>query len=139
MIERRPFGGEEVLFEVADEVWRSLGPEDWLAAIEAHPRIGEREARSASRTTWSREEQSGMSTATDEVRGALAEGNRIYEAKFGHLFLICATGRSAEEMLAALRERLENDSATELRIAAEEQRKITRLRLEKLVRKPAGG
>ena len=82
---------------------------------------------------WARQEQSGMATAAAETRQALAEGNQAYERRFGHVFLICATGRSAEEMLAELRRRLGHDPARELKVAAGEQAKITRLRLEKLV------
>lgn len=132
MLARRPFGDDRALFETADEVWRGLGPDDWLEAFAAHPRIGERERRDSPTAEWSGEEQSGVGTAEAATRRALADGNRAYEEKFGHVFLICATGKSAGEMLAALEERLENDPGTELRVAAEEQRKITRLRLEKL-------
>lgn len=134
MLARRPFGDDGTLFEAADEVWRELEPDDWREAFAAHPRIGERGRRGSGTAEWSREEQSGVSAAAEATRRALAEGNRAYEEKFGHVFLICATGKSGEEMLAALRERLGNDPETELRVAAEEQRKITRLRLEKLAR-----
>ena len=135
MLARRPFGEDARLFEAAEEVWWSLGPEDWREAFAAHPRIGERVpsgAQDAEAEAWSREEQAGVEGSADATRRALAEGNRAYEERFGHVFLIYASGKSGEEMLAALRERLENDPEEELRIAAGEQAKITRDRLEKL-------
>ena len=135
MIVRRPFGTLHVLFQTADDVWWSLGPDDWREAFDHHPRIGE-EAAAAPRAerakAWSSEEQQGASAASADVRAALAEGNREYEHRFGHIYLVCATGRSAEELLGMLRARLTNDPATELRVAAGEQAKITRLRLEKM-------
>ncbi|MEJ7811472.1 MAG: 2-oxo-4-hydroxy-4-carboxy-5-ureidoimidazoline decarboxylase [Gemmatimonadaceae bacterium] len=134
--DRRPFASADALRAAADEVWWSLGPGDWLEAFRAHPRIGEREAaapRGAGSRAWSDGEQAGMRDAAAEVRAALAEGNREYEARFGHIFIVCATGRSAGEMLALLTRRLGNEPAEELRAAAEEQRKITRLRLDKLL------
>lgn len=134
MLRRRPFGDDAALFDAADESWWSLDADDWLEAFAGHPRIGEREATASEAAEWSREEQSGVAGAAAETRRALAEANRAYEEKFGRVFLICATGKSAAEMLAALRERMANDPETELRVAAEEQRKITRLRLEKLGR-----
>jgi OHCU decarboxylase len=110
-------------------VWLGLGPEDWLEAFAAHPRIGEAGGASAD---WSRQEQAGVGGDTD-VQERLARGNADYEARFGHVFLISAAGRDAPEILAALTERLGNDPATELRVAAEEHRRITRLRLERLM------
>lgn len=125
----RPFKSWLPLTETADRIWNGLSADEWTAAFRAHPRIGE----TKSRARWSAQEQSGVQRATDETLRALDEGNRAYEQKFGHVFLICATGKSADEMLAALRARINNDAKTELQIAAEEQRKITHLRLEKLV------
>ena len=125
----RPYASWDSLVEKADRVWQSLPAEEWLEAFRAHPRIGEKKASAR----WTAQEQSGTRAASAETMNALAEGNRQYEEKFGHVFLICATGRSADEMLANLRERISNDAKRELAIAAEEQRKITRLRLEKLV------
>lgn len=124
--------------EAAERAWWGLPPADWTEAFGAHPRIGEAgndggRRRATGAPAWPQEEQSGAADATAEARRALAEGNRKYEKRFGHVFLICATGRHAEEMLAELRRRLHNDPAAELRIAAGEQAKITRLRLEKLV------
>ena len=123
----RPYSSWEDLVTRAASTWASLGEADWLEAFGAHPRIGERKAG------WSQQEQSGTRSASDETMRELAELNRAYEEKFGFVFLICATGKSADEMLASLRERLEHTRDEEVRIAAEEQRKITELRLEKLV------
>jgi OHCU decarboxylase len=128
MIAARPFASREALLDRSDRAWRSLASQDWLQAFAAHPRIGERSA-----TGWAAGEQAGARGAPPEVLARLAEANRAYEARFGHIFIVCATGRSAEEMLALLDARLENAPDAELRIAAEEQRKITRLRLEKLL------
>jgi OHCU decarboxylase len=126
----RPYAQVAALQEAADRVWTALGPEDWLEAFAAHPRIGEGGGRSPA---WSRQEQSGVGGAGRDVQEALAKGNAEYEARFGHVFLIAAAGRSAEEILAQLQERLGNDPATELRVAAGEHRRITRLRIEKLM------
>lgn len=135
MLARRPFGSLGGVLDAAREMWWSLAPDDWLEAFSHHPRIGERRAATADAraTRWSADEQQGATTTTDAVRDALARGNREYERRFGHIYLICASGRSAEEMLALLRERLANDPATELRVAAAEQEKITELRLRKLL------
>jgi allantoicase len=136
MAARRPFAGESDLFEAADKTWSALGLEDWLKAFLHHPPIGETRAKakqSATASRWSAKEQSSAQKAAPEVLEALAAQNRDYSEKFGYVFLICATGKSSDEILDALRQRLPNDPDTELRIAAEEQRKITRLRLEKLL------
>jgi OHCU decarboxylase len=125
----RPYADLAALQRAADEVWLGLGPEDWQEAFAAHPRIGEGGGAAAD---WSRQEQAGVGDA-DDVRERLARGNAEYEARFGHVFLISAAGRDATEILAALTERLGNDPATELRVAAEEHRRITRLRLERLM------
>jgi OHCU decarboxylase len=125
----RPYADLAALQRAADEVWLGLGPEDWLEAFAAHPRIGEAGGASAD---WSRQEQAGVGGASD-VQERLARGNADYEARFGHVFLISAAGRDATEILAALTDRLGNDPATELRVAAEEHRRITRLRLERLM------
>jgi OHCU decarboxylase len=126
----RPYADLAALERAADAVWAGLEPEDWLEAFAAHPRIGEGGGRSP---TWSRQEQSGVGGAGQDVQEALARGNAAYEARFGHVFLIAAAGRSADEILAELRARLGNDPATELRVAAGEHRRITRLRIEKLM------
>lgn len=127
MTARRPFGSTERLAQVADEVWWSLEPGDWLEAFSHHPRIGERASG------WARDEQTGARGASDETAKALATLNHEYERTFGHVFLIFATGKTADEMLAALKDRLNNDAATELRNGAVEQSKITKRRLEKLL------
>jgi 2-oxo-4-hydroxy-4-carboxy-5-ureidoimidazoline decarboxylase len=136
MAERRPFRDAESLYAAADEVWKGLGPADWREAFAHHPRIGDRGAlrsRSASTRQWAKGEQAGVDAASEDVLEALARGNRDYEARFGHIFVVCATGKSAPEMLSLLRERLRNEPEREARIAAGEQAKITRLRLEKLL------
>ena len=137
MVEGRPYETAEQLCEAADRVWRELSPEDWLDAFRHHPKIGEKTAatgNSAEAQRWSSAEQSGTKDARAELLGELAAGNRRYEARFGFIFIVCATGKSTEEMLALLRERLQNEPGAEIRIAAEEQRKIMRLRIEKLLR-----
>lgn len=138
MVARRPFGSRAAVDAAADESWRSLEPSDWLEAFASHPRIGERS--SASRegergSAWAAGEQSGMERAGEDLRDLLAAANREYEERFGHIYIVCATGRSAEEMLGLARERLRNSPADELSIAAAEQWKITRLRLDKLLDK----
>jgi OHCU decarboxylase len=133
---RRPFADAAALLAAADEAWWSLAPEDWHEAFRAHPRIGERKAapaQGARAAGWSAQEQSSAASAGDDVAAALAEGNRAYEQRFGHIYIVCATGKTADEMLAILRARLANDPATELRAAAAEQARITKLRLEKLL------
>ena len=136
MAEARPFRDAAALFAAAERTWWDLGRDDWLEAFRAHPRIGERDAatpQGAEARAWSEREQAGMARAPEEVRTALDKGNREYEERFGHIFIVCATGKRAEEMLALLAARLANDPDTELRVAADEQRKITRLRLERLL------
>jgi OHCU decarboxylase len=114
----------------ADSVWADLSSSDWLEAFAAHPRVGESGGHSPDS---SRREQSRVTGAGDETLGLLAEENRQYEARFGHVFLISAAGRTADDVLVALRQRVNNDPATEVKAAAEEQRKITRLRLERML------
>ncbi len=136
MADRRPFDSMDDLLRNADDVWRSLGARDHLEAFGHHPRIGESAAnapRADPTGTWSAFEQSGMARAPDALRDRIARGNDEYFAKFGFVFLICATGRSAEEMHAELQRRLGSDRSTELANAAEQQRLITRLRLERLL------
>jgi len=130
MLAARPFASDAELLATAERVWWGLGRADWLEAFATHPRIG---AWEKAMTDWARGEQAGAAGAADATRAALAQGNRAYEDRFGHVFLISATGKTADELLGALRGRLTNDPATELRVAAEEQAKITRLRLDKLV------
>ena len=132
MLAARPFASDAELLAAAERVWWGLGPTDWLEAFAAHPRIGDRGSGGAL-TDWARHEQAGADGAAGATLAALAQGNLTYEERFGHVFLISATGKTADEMLGALRGRLANDPATELRVAAAEQAKITRLRLDKLV------
>jgi 2-oxo-4-hydroxy-4-carboxy-5-ureidoimidazoline decarboxylase len=132
MVERRPFRSREGLLEAARDVWFSLTPADWLEAFTHHPKIGDRESlrrRFAAGGDLSEKEQAGLNGASADVLDVLADANERYLAKFGYIFIVCATGRSAAEMLAMLRERLNNDPEAEMRIAAEEQAKITELRL----------
>ena len=132
----RPFDDEDALFHSAERVWQTLPLDAVREAFDAHPRIGERKAaapQTAAAQAWSEHEQAGMRNAAPDMAAEMASLQAEYEARFGHIFLICASGRSADEMLAALRARLRNDPVTEMRIAAEEQRMITRLRLERLV------
>jgi 2-oxo-4-hydroxy-4-carboxy-5-ureidoimidazoline decarboxylase len=127
MVRSRPFATDPAVFEAAERVWWRLTPADWRDAFAQHPRIGKRGGGA-----WSEQEQAGTASASDGVRRALAEGNRQYEDRFGHVFLICATGLSADYILGELTRRLTNDPAREVQVAAAEQAKITRLRLEKL-------
>jgi len=131
MAARRPFHSETELVETADQICASLEREDWLEAFVAHPRIG---GVAGGGSDWLADEQSGMGSADDRVQQRLAEANREYEHRFGHIFIVCATGKSAGEMLALLDERLHNAADRELTIAAAEQRQITRLRLRKLLK-----
>jgi OHCU decarboxylase len=134
MAAARPFVSGDELTETADRVWRGLSKADWLEAFSAHPKIGSPAAAGHGKArAWSRDEQSGAGGASRETLESLAATNREYEERFGHIFIVCATGRTAGEMLALLRTRLGNDPESELSLAAEEQRKITRLRLEKLL------
>jgi allantoicase len=137
MSAERPFQDLVEMLSKAVNIWRSLSPEDWLESFRGHPKIGENKTSSADdgieTQKWSDEEQAGVHDAKPETISSLAELNRRYETKFGYIFIVCATGKSSEEMLADLRERLENDPAKELPIAAAEQAKITELRLNKLL------
>ena len=136
MAESRPFALLGQLFDRADSVWFSLATADCLEAFAEHPKISSKtpapiqQFRGASRSAG---EQAGFDSAETDFSDRLAEANRLYEDKFGFIFIVCATGKSANEILAICRARLGNSLATELRIAAEEQRKITKVRLEKLL------
>ena len=132
MLERRPFESRDGMLTAARDEWRALSPDDWREAFGHHPRIGDRDGlrrRFAATRHLSEREQSGVDRASEEALAALAEGNLAYEAKFGYIFIVCATGLSAEAMLAMLQERLENDPEEEILIAANEQARITELRL----------
>jgi allantoicase len=135
MLAHRPFQSIDHLLETADHIWWELDSHAWLEAFRHHPPIGGKKARekqSAKARRWSEGEQSLVRKAPARALSVLAEANREYQAKFKHIFLICATGKTSEEILENLRQRLGNDPEAELRISAEEQRKITRLRLQKL-------
>jgi 2-oxo-4-hydroxy-4-carboxy-5-ureidoimidazoline decarboxylase len=139
IVARRPLRNEETLLAAADEIWRSLAESDWLEAFRSHPRIGESRAGGApacagavtQSAIWSEQEQHRVREASDASRAALAEGNRVYEHKFNRIFIVCAAGKSTVEILAILQRRLKNDDPTELREAAEQQRQITQIRLQR--------
>jgi OHCU decarboxylase len=126
----RPYTDFESLWAACEAAWSGLAPADWLGAFAAHPRIGERGGHAPDS---SEREQSGVHAAPRGTLDALAEENRRYEARFDHVFLISASGRSAGEILAALRQRMSNDPSVEIEVAAAELRKITRLRLERML------
>jgi OHCU decarboxylase len=132
----RPFWDVGQLLRIGRRVWVELSPNDWLEAFRAHPRIGESKAEKetgAEARAWSEGEQSRARDAAAGTLDELARANREYEERFGFIYIVCATGRTAEEMLALLRGRLRNDPGAELRVAAEEQWRITELRLKKLL------
>jgi OHCU decarboxylase len=136
IISERPFQSLQQLLVQADNVWFSLAPDDWLEAFRSHPKIGDKksqQATSTEATNWSEQEQSGVQDASQTIVQLLAQLNSEYEKKFGFIFIICATGKRAEEMLALLRERLGNSPDQELLTAAREQAKITELRIRKLL------
>jgi OHCU decarboxylase len=132
MSARRPIPSEAAVFELCDRVCSALSTDDWLEAFRRHPRIGETHSAHASERSskWSSQEQSG-SVLNENDKLALAEANRKYEERFGHIFIVCASGKTAGEILQILRKRMQNDAVTELREAAEQQRQITHLRLKK--------
>lgn len=136
MTEARPFTDTAALINQAEKIWLNLDTQDWLEAFAAHPKIGTRQPatkQQAQSAAWSQGEQAGTHTAADSVLNRLAEANGLYEDKFGFIFIVCATGKTAEEMLNLCRARLSNDAASEIQIAADEQRKITEIRLRKLL------
>jgi 2-oxo-4-hydroxy-4-carboxy-5-ureidoimidazoline decarboxylase len=131
-----PVAGEEVLLSEAERIWYACGEPDWREAFAHHPKIGDLDSlkkKFAATGQWAAGEQSGVKVASEEVLTALAAGNEEYEKKFGYIFIVCATGKSAAEMLNLLKARLGNTAETEIRIAMGEQNKITRIRLEKLL------
>ena len=136
MLSQRPFKDTNEVYASAERFWRELPPNEWLEAFRAHPRIGEKKPESSKGERaegWSAKEQASMDSAGDTVRTDLARANAEYEKKFGWIYIVCATGKSPEEMLALCRTRLRNTPDEELKIAAEAQLKITRLRLDKLL------
>jgi OHCU decarboxylase len=136
MAEERPFDDLQGLLAQADAEWWALDAEDWLEAFSRHPKIGEREAardQGSGARSWSEQEQAGAKSADEETKRQLMAANREYESKFGYIYIVCATGKTAAEMLSLCSERLGNGREEELRVAAEEQRRITHLRLRKLL------
>ena len=132
MMSLRPFGSSTSVLHAAREEWLRLPPESWLEAFGHHPRIGDRaamRAKFASTRALSAQEQSGVDDSSDDVVNALVEANRRYEERFGFIFIVCASGKSAEEMLALIRSRMNNEPDVELRVAADENAKICELRL----------
>ena len=141
MAAARPFASADAMTAQADAVWRALDRADWLEAFAAHPKIGEsgttggagRAGEADRERVWSDEEQRAVAGAVQAIRARLAQANREYEARFGYIFIVCATGKDAVEILDLITRRLTNDPSAELAVAAEEQRKITQLRLAKLL------
>lgn len=123
------------LMEISDEAWSQCNEDDFREAFTHHPKIGDIDSlkeKFANTAHWAAGEQSGVNQSSEKILLQLAEGNKKYEDKFGYIFIVCATGKSAAEMNNMLQERLHNDPEQEIRIAAEEQNKITKIRLEKL-------
>jgi len=136
MVKSRPFVDSDQVNAKATEIWWKLDRQDWLEAFQSHPKIGEKKAAaqvSAEAEGWSSKEQSGIKNSTTQTLDELAKLNAQYEQTFGFIFIICATGKSADEILAILKSRITNDIEIELPIAAGEQAKITEIRLGKLV------
>jgi 2-oxo-4-hydroxy-4-carboxy-5-ureidoimidazoline decarboxylase len=138
VVAQRPFVDRASLLAASDQAWRNLGEADWTEAFRGHPRIGETRAdkppgaQSDTRSeAWSAQEQQKATGSDDVVKIALAEGNREYERRFNRIFIVCASGKTAPEILEILKRRLQNDAATELVQAAEEQRQITHLRIKR--------
>ena len=136
MLGRRPFASKSELLDAAEHVWVSLSEPDWLEAFSHHPRIGEQKsaiAQGERGSGWSKGEQSGVGGAAEEVKAALVTANREYETRFGYIYIVCATGKSADELLAIARGRLSNPPEAEIQVASEEQLRITKRRLRKLL------
>ncbi len=134
MVAKRPFGSTGQVKADAEEIWESLTREDWLEAFAHHPRIGEtRSSQPGQGQAWSSREQSRVAEATAPVRQELERVNQDYEARYGYRYIVCASGRSAEELLSLARERLRHEPEDELRVAAGEQLRITLLRLDRLL------
>lgn len=136
MITNRPYLSVEELYLKAADLWWDLEQDDWLEAFSSHPKIGERKAATEVSTQaqeWSGQEQAGVEQAQEQTLSELARLNTEYEAKFGYIYIVCATGRSSEEMLEILKTRINNNAEDEITIAAGEQAKITDLRLRKML------
>jgi 2-oxo-4-hydroxy-4-carboxy-5-ureidoimidazoline decarboxylase len=135
MAASRPFVSAQQMMDKSDEIWENTDETDWLEAFLGHPKIGVKQLseKFASTKEWAGDEQASVKQASEDTIQALADGNDAYEAKFGFIYIICATGKSAQEMLDLLNARMPNDKHTEIRIAAGEQNKITKIRLNKLL------
>lgn len=136
MAAARPFASLGDMIARGETIWRGLEKNDWLEAFAAHPRIGAKKAaptQQARSAEWSKGEQAGMDLTTARAREELAEANEVYFDRFGYIFIVCATGKSADEMLSICLARIGNSPEDELPVAAEEQRKITEIRLRKLL------
>ena len=136
MSAHRPYTNFNELIDAAEKFWTSLSPNDRREAFSHHPRIGDIKSlrkKFAGTAQWAKGEQAGVDDASERTLKALAEGNRLYEAKFGYIFIVCATGKTAEEMLGMLNARLNNIPTQEITVAAGEQSKITVIRLTKLL------
>jgi len=136
MLVRRPFANDDSITKAAADIWWSLDRDEWLAAFAAHPQIGDPASlreKYANTSHWVNSEQAGVAAANEQTLQDLADYNRQYQQRFGYIFIVCATGKSAAEMLELLKGRIGNGADTELQIAAAEQLKITLLRLSKLV------
>ena len=136
MVAARPFLSAEQLQQQAENFWQALAEADYLEAFEGHPKIGDvssLQQKYASTKALAAGEQSSVNAANDAIINALAEGNQSYEQRYGFIFIVCASGKSAAEMLALLPARLSNNRATEVQNAADEQAKITRIRINKLL------
>ena len=136
MIDSAPYSNKGELHENCDRIWAACAEQDYLQAFSHHPQIGDIESlkiKFASTSNWASNEQKGASQASDEILKQLKSGNDAYLEKFGFIFIVCATGKTAKQMLDLLNQRLPNNRNEELLIAAEEQNKITHLRLDKLL------
>jgi OHCU decarboxylase len=132
----RPFASAQDALDASERIWKALDRKEWLAAFRHHPPIGGKKAakaQSATAKSWSAGEQGGVNAASAAELAELAKANADYAKRFGYIFIICASGKTTGEMLAAIRQRLSNDPQHESQIAADEQQKITKLRLERLL------
>lgn len=139
MVAKAPFSSKDQLFYFADYLWDNANEESWLEAFLHHPKIGDIDSlakKFENTKQWAEGEQQGVQRASKDILLALAEGNQAYEKKFGYIFIVCATGKSASEMLALLNQRLPNSEEDEILIAMKEQQKITKIRLDKLIDNP---
>jgi 2-oxo-4-hydroxy-4-carboxy-5-ureidoimidazoline decarboxylase len=133
VMENFPFTSVEELKSISDQIWMQCDKKDWLEAFSHHPKIGERPGQKHESTaTWAGDEQSGMKAADEKTKSELALLNAEYEETFGYIYLICATGKTSEELLSILKVRINNEASIELQISATEQNKITHLRIDKL-------